>query len=204
MGAFLKKNWPLLVLFVACGVIMYLMMALDRANDEVIADLMADRTMARHRAERNAIIAKYAKLNTAKDQELTAWRQGNKALAAKIVEKQKALNTTVTTLAEAEAKYDKLNSFLGEVSFIYQEKLAEGDRLWGEKLAIKDAEIAEWKAKDETNIKTIGGLTKCIAMLTLARQKKLVIGPQVGYGLRGYHVGVGITWELFKFKVPGQ
>ena len=208
MGAFLKKNWPLFALFVAMGVIMYLMMALDRANDEAIADLMADRTMAKHRAERNAIVAKYAKLNAAKDQELTTWRKGNKALAAKIVEKQKALNTTVTTLAEAKDKYDRLDAYLGEVSYTFMEKLAEGDRLWSEKMAIKDAEIAEWKAKDETNINTIGSLTKRIVMLTLARQKKLVAGLQAGYGLTPHgvtgYVGAGITWELFRFKAPGQ
>lgn len=204
MGKALKKYWPFLALFAALGVIMYLMMALDRANDEVIAGLMSDRAMAKHRAASKAIVAKYAKLNTAKDQELTTWRQGNKALAAKIVEKQKALNTTVTTLAEAAEKYDRLNAYLGEVSYAFVERLAEGDRLWGGKLALKDKEIAEWKAKDETNINTIDHLTKRIVMLQLARQKRLVVGPQVGYGLQGYHVGVGITWDLFRFKAPGQ
>ncbi len=204
MGAFLKKNWPFFALFVFAGVIMYLAMALDRANDEVIADLMADRTMAKHRAASKAIVAKYALLNAAKDQELTTWRQGNKALAAKIVEKQKALNTTVTTLAEAKDKYDRLDAYLGEVSYTFMEKLAEGDRLWGEKVALKNAEIAEWRDKDERSINTIGSLTKRIAMLTLARQKRLIVGPQIGYGLQGYHVGVGITWDLFRFKAPGQ
>jgi hypothetical protein len=200
----LKKYWPFIALFVAIGAILYLTMALDRENDEVIANLMADRTMAKHRADRDAIIAKYAKLNAAKDQELTTWRQGNKVLAAKIIEKQKALNVTVTTLAEAEAKYNRLDEYLGYVSDSFMERIAAGDRMYSETLAIKDAEIAEWRAKDEANTRTIGVLTKQIVMLTLSRQKRLVVGPQVGYGLQGYHVGFGITWELFRFKAPGQ
>jgi hypothetical protein len=200
----LKKYWPFIVLFVAISAILYLTMALDRANDEVIANLMADRTMAKHRADRDAIIAKYAKLNAAKDQELITWRQGNKVLAAKIVAKQKELNVKVTTLAEAEAKYEKLNAFLGEISYTFTEKLSECDRLWGEKLALKDAEIAEWKAKDASSAKTIGDLTMRVAALALNKQKRLVVGPQAGYGLQGYHVGFGITWELFRFKAPGQ
>jgi hypothetical protein len=200
----LKKYWPFIALFVAIGAILYLAMALDRENDEVIANLMADRTMAKHRADRDAIIAKYAKLNAAKDQELITWRQGNKVLAAKIVAKQKELNVKVTTLAEAEAKYEKLNAFLGEVSYTFTEKLSECDRLWGEKLALKDAEIAEWKAKDEASAKIIGQLTKRVAILVLNKQKKLVVGPQAGYGIQGYHVGIGVTWDLFRFKAPGQ
>ena len=200
----MKKYWPFIALFVAIGAILYLTMALDRENDEVIANLMADRTMAKHRADRDAIIAKYAKLNAAKDQELITWRQGNKVLAAKIVAKQKELNVKVTTLAEAEAKYEKLNAVLGEISYTFTEKLSECDRLWGEKLALKDAEIAEWKAKDASSAKTIGDLTMRVAALALNKQKRLVVGPQVGYGLQGYHVGFGITWELFRFKAPGQ
>jgi hypothetical protein len=200
----LKKYWPFIALFVAIGAILYLAMALDRENDEVIANLMADRTMAKHRADRDAIIAKYAKLNAAKDQELITWRQGNKVLAAKIVAKQKELNVKVTTLAEAEAKYEKLNAFLGEISYTFTEKLSECDRLWGEKLALKDAEIAEWRAKDASSAKTIGDLTMRVAALALNKQKRLVVGPQAGYGLQGYHVGIGVTWDLFRFKAPGQ
>jgi hypothetical protein len=202
--SFLKKNWPFLALFVAVGVILTLLMLLDRAQDDAIASMMADRTVAKHRAAREAIITKYAILNAAKDQELITWRQGNKVLAAKIVAKQKELNVKVTTLAEAEAKYEKLNAFLGEISYTFTEKLSECDRLWGEKLALKDAEIAEWKAKDASSAKTIGDLTMRVAALALNKQKRLVVGPQAGYGLQGYHVGFGITWELFRFKAPGQ
>lgn len=204
MASFLKAHWKSIALFLLAGAVMYLAMALDRANDEAIAGMMADRTVAKHRAASEAIITKYAILNAAKDQELVTWREGNKALAAKIVAKQKELNVTVTTLAEAEAKYDRLNAYLGEVSFIFNEKLSECDRLWGEKLTLKDAEISEWKAKDDTSAKTIGQLNKRITILVLNKRKRLVVGPQVGYGLQGYHIGVGITWELFRFKAPGQ
>src|SRR5574343_1276794 len=71
--SFLKKNWPLLALFVAVGVILTLLMLLDRAQDDAIASMMADRTVAKHRAAREAIITKYAILNAAKDQELITW-----------------------------------------------------------------------------------------------------------------------------------
>lgn len=204
MAAFLKAHWKSIALFLLAGAVMYLAMALDRANDDAIASMMADRTVAKHRAAREAIITKYAILNAARDQELTTWREGHKALAAKIVAKQKELNVKVTTLAEAEAKYEKLNAYLGEVSYTFTEKLSECDRLWGEKLALKDAEIAEWKAKDEASAKIIGQLTKRVAILVLNKQKKLVVGPQAGYGLQGYHVGIGVTWDLFRFKAPGQ
>jgi hypothetical protein len=83
------------------------------------------------------------------------------------------------------------------------ERIAAGDRMYSETLAIKDAEIAEWRAKDEANTRTIGVLTKQIVMLTLSRQKRLVVGPQVGYGLNGYHVGVGVTLDIgLRFKAP--
>lgn len=204
MASFLKAHWKSIAMFLLAGAVMYLAMALDRAQDEAIAAMMADKAAAKHRAAHDAIVTKYAILNAAKDQELVTWRDGNRALAAKIVAKQKELNVKVTTLAEAEEKYERLNAYLGEVSFIYAGKLSECDKLWGDKLALKDAEIAEWRAKDDASAKTIGQLNKRITILVLNKRKRLVVGPQVGYGLQGYHIGVGITWELFRFKAPGQ
>jgi hypothetical protein len=204
MAAFLKKYWPLMALIVAIGVILYLMGALDRANDEVIAGLVADQAVAKHRADRNKIIAKYAPLNAALTAEAVTLQQGNKVLAAKVVAKQKALVLKDGTLAETRAKLEECSSFLGSISYEYNERLVKADKLRLDQLAIKDAELAEWMAKDEQSAKTIGDLTKRVVMLTLDKRKRLVVGPQVGYGFGGPYVGAGVTWELFRFKVPGQ
>ncbi len=204
MAAFLKKNWSLLALFVAVGVILYLIMALDRANDEAIASMMADKAMVRHRVERQAIIAKYAPLNAALTAEAVTLQQGAKVLAAKVVAKQRELVLKDGTLAQTRAKLEECSALLGSISYEYNEQLVKADRLRLEQIAVKDAEIAEWKAKDERSINTIGQMTKRIVMLTLNKRKRLIVGPQVGYGFGGPYVGAGVTVELFRFKVPGQ
>lgn len=204
MGPFLKKNWPLFALFAAIGVILYLMMALDRANDEAIAQLMADRAVAKHLAASKAIIAKYAGLNAAKDQELNTWRQGNKILSAEIQAKRKELSIKAKTLAEAQASLDNCVEYVGEMNVRYTTRLDECENLWRSKVELKDAEIAEWKAKDEASIKAIGLLTAKYSALVLHNRKKLIIGPQIHYGTAGVSVGIGATWELFRFKTPGQ
>jgi hypothetical protein len=204
MAAFLKKYWPLMALIVAIGAILYLMGALDRANDEVIAGLVADKTMAKHRADREKIIAKYAPLNAALTAEAVTLQQGSRVLAAKVVAKQRELVLKDGTLAQTRAKLEECSAFLGSISYEYNEQLVKADKLRLEQIAVRDAEITEWRAKDERSINTIGQMTKRIVMLTLNKRKRLIVGPQVGYGFGGPYVGAGVTVELFRFKVPGQ
>jgi hypothetical protein len=204
MKAFLKKYWPFLALFASLGVIMFLMQALDRENNEVIANLMADKAMAKHRAASQAIVAKYAPINAALAQQAVALQQGNVALAAKVVVKQKALILKDGTLIETRAKLAECSAFLGSISYEYNEQLVKADKLRLDQLAAKDAEIADWMARDERSTKTIGELTKRVVKLTLENRKRLAFGPQGGYGTGGAYAGFGATYVLFRFKAPGQ
>jgi len=204
MASALKSAIPAAVL-VAMGMgLLALLQHWDGALDREIADLMADRVMAKHRAAHNAIIAKYAALNAAKDKDVATFKQGNGALAAKVVAKQRELNLKDGNLAETRAALTECNRFLGEVSYEYSQRLLLADQLRLEQLAIKDAEIAEWRARDEANISTIGKLTKQIVIATSKSSRKLIIGPQVGYGINGGYVGIGATIKFFALRAPGQ
>lgn len=201
---YLKAHWRTLALIAAGIVLILAVNHFSGAYDDAIAQIMADQAVARHRAAREAIIAKYAALNAAKDLEVVAFKQGNAVLAAKVVAKQKELNVKVNTLQEATAKLSECTSFLGEISYEYNQRLIKADGLRLEQLAIKDAEIEEWKKKDSGLTSVVGTMTKRIVQLEAWKQRKLVIGPQVGYGIGGAYIGVGATWELVRLKAPGQ
>jgi hypothetical protein len=203
---FLRKNWPLLALFLAVGAILYLIMALDRAQDDAMAQIIADRAVAQHRKGRETIIAKYAPLHAALVQQAVTLQQGNKALADKVVAKQKELILKDGTLTETRAKLAECSAFLGSISYEYNEQLVKADKLRLEQLALKDSEIAEWRARDEASTNTIGQLTRRIVMLTLAKRKRLVVGPQAGYDplSKSAYIGFGGTYDIgLRFKVPG-
>ena len=203
MAQTLKKAIPAAVL-VALGMgLLALLQHWDGALDREIAGIMADRVVAKHRAAHNAIIAKYAAFNAAKDKEVATFKQGNEALAAKVVAKQRELNLKDGNLAETRAALESCNAFLGEVSFEYNQRLLLADQLRLEQLAIKDAEILEWRARDEANTVTIGQLTKQLVIATSRDKRRLIIGPQVGYGLNGGYVGFGATVQVVRVKIPG-
>jgi hypothetical protein len=206
MTAFLKKNWPLLAWFVFAGIICFLIMALDCAQDDAMAQIIADRAVAQHRKGREAIIAKYTPLHAALVQQAITLQQGNKALADKVVAKQKALILKDGTLTETRAKLAECSAFLGSISYEYNERLVKADKLRLEQLALKDSEIAEWRARDEASTNTIGQLTKRVVTLTLAKRKRLVVGPQAGYNplTKQPYIGFGGTYDIgLRFKVPG-
>jgi hypothetical protein len=204
MASTLKKAIPAAVLVILGMGLLALLQHWSGALDREIAGIMADRVMAQHRAAREAIIAKYAKLNAAKDKELATFKSGNEALAAKVVAKQRELNIKDGTLAETRATLTECNRFLGEVSYEYSQRLLKADQLRLEQLAIKDAEIAEWRARDEASTKTIGQLTKQLVVATSKDKRRLIIGPQVGYGINGGYVGFGATIKFFALRAPGQ
>ncbi|MCK9571619.1 hypothetical protein M0R72_21895 [Candidatus Pacearchaeota archaeon] len=204
MASFLKRNWPLLALFVAVGVILTLLMALDRAQDDAIAAMMADRSMAQVRARDAAIVAKYQPQIAAKDQELATLRQGVQNLSAKVVEKHRQLTEAqakVKDLAGCQVLLDDARAYILAIDADYTAQLSEYDRLWGEKFDLKaqecDERIAALTAK-------LGSVTESAYKAALANRKKLVIGPQVHYGTGGMSVGFGITWELWRLRAPGQ
>lgn len=206
MASLIKRNWKKIVL-VALGVIFLLLVNYwQGATDRAIASLMADRVMAQERARAAAIEAKYAALNAAKDQELAALRQGREVLSGQVVAwrkksedaqaKVKTLEGCNTLLNECQAKVTSLDAD-------YTTKLTETDALWCSKVALKDAEILEWKGKDTRLTNRMGELTKALVLAQLKAQRKLIIGPQAGYGAGGAYVGFGFTYEIARFKVPG-
>jgi len=204
MASTLKKAIPAAVLVLLGMGFLALLQHWDGALDREIAGIMADRVMAQHRAAREVIIAKYAALNAAKDKELVTFKSGNEALAAKVVAKQRELNIKDGTLAETRAALTECNRFLGEVSYEYSQRELLADKLRLEQLAIKDAEISEWRIRDDANINTIGKLTKQLVIATSKSSRKLIIGPQVGYGINGGYVGIGATIKFFALRAPGQ
>ena len=202
----IKAHRKIIALAVAGIALLLAIRAWERSHDAAIAQMMADKIMAKHRAASKAIIAKWAKLNAAKDQELATWKQGNQVLSAEIQAKRRELSIKAKTLAEAQAALDKCTAYLGEVDASYTLKLSECENLWRSKVALKDAEILEWRAKDEASIVTIGDLTKRLVMAQLDKGKRLVFGPQAGYNpitKQGY-VGFGGTYDVgLRFKVGG-
>lgn len=203
MGAFLKKNWPLLALFVAIGVILTLLVALDRAQDDAIATLMADKAMRQVRARDAAIVAKYKPLLTAKDQELATLRLGVQRLGVTVAEKHRKLveaQAKVRDLEGCQFLLQETIDTLESTSNEYTEKLSECDSLWGSKYATLEAREAERVA---ALTKRLGQVTESAYKAALRNSRKLIIGPQVHYGTGGMSVGFGVTWELWRLRAPG-
>jgi hypothetical protein len=206
MGTFLKKHWLLLALFLAGGAFLLFIQHLNSSNDEAIAQIMADRVVGKLRARVAALDAKYAALNAAKDGEIIALQQGRKVLSGQVVKWRKFSEDAQAKIKDLEgcmAGLDDCQAKVAEIDAAYTIELAKADRACGEKVALKDAELAERRTLDTANINTIGNLTKRVVMLEQWKRRKLVIGPQAGYGPGGAYVGVGVTFEIFRIKAPG-
>jgi len=206
MGTFLKKHWPLFALFLAIGVIMFQIQSCDSRNDKDIAGMMADRVVTRLRARVTALDAKYAALNAEKDGELVVMQAQwgvDRAKAAAWRKRSEEAQAKVTTLEGCNALLDDCQANAEFFDGILDARTQGLVRWSNERVALKDAELTERRALDSTNIDTIGKLTKRVAMLELWKRRKLVIGPQAGYGPGGMYVGVGATFEIFRIKAPG-
>jgi len=201
MGAFLKTNWKIIALFVALGLIMYLCMAMNQATDNAIAGMMTDQTMRKVRADReeyNRIIAGKDVVIAAKTGQASAAineRDAADALAAKRLDeirkikdcekRAQALDIEITNRAVAEYNFRaSLRIAFGEMV------LAFNDKINTQAKRITKLEISNERLIRE-NIK-----------LGVRMQRRLVFGPQIGYGLQGYHIGFGLTWEMIRFKSP--
>jgi hypothetical protein len=202
---FLKANWPLLALFLAIGGIMLLGQELENANDEAIAQMMADKAMAKHRAASKAIVEKYVALNAVQDAKIIALQAKGKAQDISVARwriDSEAKQKKIKTLEGCAVLLDECQQFVVNLQL---RCVAERDGLnaeWSSKVELKDAEIAEWKAKDSRSTILIGELTRQGVMLQLKAQRKLVIGPQVGYNplTKTGYVGFGATYEVFRAK----
>jgi len=203
---FLKSNWKAFALFILIGVIFWQYQSCINGMDDAIAGMMADKTVARLKAGSSKSEAKYALLNAELDKERAAW---DLKLEAKAREAWK-------WRADSEAKQKKIKDLQGCIALLddcqqyavrlnidFTAALEEADKLCLKRVHLKDSEIGEWRKQSDELIKQIGELTKALILAQIKARRRFGIGPQVGYGIGGGYVGIGLTYQIIRLKTPG-
>jgi hypothetical protein len=203
---FIKAHWQILVLIAVGLAILALMQYLDNANDAAIARLLADKAVSRERIAREAIENKYLVLNAAKDAEIIAMKAQRDAKAIEVGKwraSSEAKQKLITELQPCMVLLDDCQQYVVTQEIDHKAALAQTDALCDSRVELKDAEILEWKGKDTRLTNRMGELTEALYKAELKARRKLIIGPQAGYGPGGAYVGFGATFELFRLKMPG-
>jgi hypothetical protein len=200
--AFLKAHKKIILLALAGLVVIAIPRLLERSADKEMARILAENWLARFRGQHQAIHAKYGAQQAGLDKQLQAERDKAKALSASVAEWRRFSEEAQAKIRDLQGCMAQLDGCQDKVTALdadYTTKLSERDTLWRSKLTLCEQEAADHKALSQ------GAVTKLaheLARLQLERQKRLIIGPQVGYGPGGLYVGVGATLDIgLRFRV---
>jgi hypothetical protein len=200
--AFLKAHKKIIILAMAGLVVIAVPRILERQADKEMARILAENWLARFRGQHQAIHAKYGAQQVKLDGLLQAEREKSRALSASVAEWRRFSEEAQAKIRDLQGCMAQLDGCQDKVTALnadYTTKLSERDSLWQAKLTLCEQEGAEHKALSQ------GAVTKLaheLARLQIECQKRLIIGPQVGYGPGGLYVGIGATLDIgLRFRV---
>lgn len=199
----IKKYWPLAV---AVAAILFSMRSCQIATDRVLAAKIAEQSLEKLRVKIVEISkkygAEYAKLDkqieaahvdlTAASERADRFYAESKAAQKKIKEIQSVNDQLQATNVELEL----CQQFVIKQRDDYVGGVAKLDLSYNAKM---DAMRGEFAEKESTYKKEIVGITKSLAWYAVKDKRRWVFGPQAGYGVRGFYVGVGITFRVLEF-----
>ncbi len=198
----IKAHKKLIALALAGVALLVGVKLLERSYDKEMARILAENYLAKFRGQHQAIHAKYGARQARQDKLLEAEREKAKVLSASVAEWRRFSEEAQAKIRDLQGCMAQLDGCQDKVTALdadYTRKLADRDILWSSKLTLAEQEAAEHK---ELSQGAVTKLAQELARLQLERQKRLVIGPQVGYGPGGMYVGIGATLDVgLRFRV---
>lgn len=197
MGARMKKY----IIPVAVGIVLLGAIKLaDRYLTKGMADIVAGNYLAQFHGKHRAIHAKYEKIYAGQEQQIAALKARGDAKDAQVQRDVALLTAKAKTLDEANARLRACGEYILALPIYYRGEMDELERQFRVIIKTKDTEMKEHRDLSQD---AVTKLAHEVARLQLERQKRLVIGPQVGYGPSGIYVGIGATIDIgLRFRTP--
>jgi hypothetical protein len=210
---FLKK-YGKTILFAIIG-ICFVVNIKSCANkyDVAIAQMVADKVMARHHAAVKRIRDKYEPKIAAATQDI-AQKNGEIAdLGDTVINKDKQLTAARKEIAKLKTCDDKLvattvlldqaQGFILYVNNEYQIKVGALNLSWGNKYRLKSDEFDALSAEHEKTIAELGSCVKRATMSLLRGKKRVFLGAGLGYNpITGQPaVSVGVFYGIIRLPI---
>ncbi len=205
----IKKYWlPVVLVIVGIGAYLYIN-HLQGASDKAIADMMADKVMARHHAAIKKIRDAYEPLQKKATAKINELNNGIDQLSNLVDKKNKDLNAARKEIDKLKSCPDKLiatnvilDQSMGFTLYLnneYKIKVGALNLAWNYKFLLKQGELDDVLKENEKTITELGDAVRQAVLAKLQLKRRFGIGGFVGIAPDGKPtVGVGLTLTIIR------